>query len=52
LSVGDMIAKIFFLMKIIHRIGIRSLRQEKGLRENLAGYRISSHSGQPTGSFA
>jgi hypothetical protein len=35
-----MIAKTFFLMKIIHRIGIRSFRQEKSLRENLAGYRI------------
>jgi hypothetical protein len=30
-----MIAKVFFLMKIIHRIGIRNLRQEKSLRENL-----------------
>jgi hypothetical protein len=34
------IAKTFFLMKIIYRIGIQSLRQEKSFRENLAGYRI------------
>jgi hypothetical protein len=31
-----MIAKAFFLAKIIHRIGVRNLRGKKGLRENLA----------------
>jgi hypothetical protein len=31
-----MIAKTFFLAKIIHRIGTRSLRGKKSLRENLA----------------
>jgi hypothetical protein len=39
-SAGGMIAKIFFLAKIIHRIGTRNLRQEKSLLENPAGYRI------------
>jgi hypothetical protein len=33
---GPMIAKTFFLAKIIHRIGTRSLRGKKGLRESLA----------------
>jgi hypothetical protein len=33
---GSMIVKTFFLAKIIHRIGTRSLRGKKGLRENLA----------------
>jgi hypothetical protein len=39
-SAGGMIMKIFFLMKIIHRIGILSFRQEKSFHENPAGYRI------------
>jgi hypothetical protein len=39
-AAGGMIAKTFFLAKIIHRIGTRSLRGKKGLHENLAGYRI------------
>jgi hypothetical protein len=34
-----MITKTFFLAKTIHRIGTRSLRQEKSLPENLAAYR-------------
>jgi hypothetical protein len=36
---GGMIAKTFFLAKIIHRILTRILRDKKSLRENLAGYR-------------
>jgi hypothetical protein len=40
-AAGGMIAKTFFLVKIIHRIGTRSLRSKKSLHENLAGYRIS-----------
>jgi hypothetical protein len=39
-AAGGMIAKTFFLAKIIHRIGTRSLRGKKGLHENMAGYRI------------
>jgi hypothetical protein len=39
-AAGGMIAKTFFLAKIIHRIGTQSLRGKKGLHENLAGYRI------------
>jgi hypothetical protein len=35
-----MIAKTFFLAKIIHRILTRSLRGKKCLHENPAGYRI------------
>jgi hypothetical protein len=31
-----MIAKTFFLTKIIHRIGTQSIRQEKSLPENQA----------------
>jgi hypothetical protein len=46
-----MIAKTFFLTKIIHRIGTRSLRQEKSLRENLAGYRIFFTLRQPGRQF-
>jgi hypothetical protein len=34
-----MIAKTFFLVKIIHRIGAKNLRGKKGLRESLAAYR-------------
>jgi hypothetical protein len=34
-----MIAKTFFLMKVIHRIGTRSLRGKKSLHENPARYR-------------
>jgi hypothetical protein len=40
-SAGGMITKTFFLVKIIHRIGTRSFRQEKSLLENLAEYRAS-----------
>jgi hypothetical protein len=36
---GSMIAKTFFLAKVIHRILIRSLRGKKSLHENLAKYR-------------
>jgi hypothetical protein len=32
-----MIAKTFFLAKIIHRIGIKKLRDKKSLRQNPAG---------------
>jgi hypothetical protein len=32
---GLMIAKTFFLAKIIHRIGTKNLRDKKSLRENL-----------------
>jgi hypothetical protein len=39
-AASGMIAKTFFLVKIIHRIGTRSLRGKKSLRENLAGYRV------------
>jgi hypothetical protein len=34
LAAGGMIAKTFFLAKIIHRIGTRSLRGKKSLPEN------------------
>jgi hypothetical protein len=40
LAAGGMIAKTFFLAKIIHRIRTRSLRGKKSLPENLAGYRV------------
>jgi hypothetical protein len=33
---GSMIAKIFFLAKIIHRIGTRSLRDKKSFPESMA----------------
>jgi hypothetical protein len=39
-AAGGMIAKTFFLAKIIHRILTRILRDKKSLRENLAGYWI------------
>jgi hypothetical protein len=39
-AAGGMIAKTFFLAKIIHRIGTQNLRGKKSLRESLAGYRI------------
>jgi hypothetical protein len=35
----SMITEIFFLTKIIHHIGIQSLRDKKSLHENPAGYR-------------
>jgi hypothetical protein len=38
-TVGSMIAKTFFLAKIIHRILTRSLRGKKSLRQNLIEYR-------------
>jgi hypothetical protein len=38
-TAGSMIAKTFFLMKIIHRILTRSLRGKISLHENLASYR-------------
>jgi hypothetical protein len=41
LFAGDMITKIFFLAKIIHRIGARNLRQEKSFLENPGRYRVS-----------
>ena len=39
-TAGSMIAKTFFLAKIIHRIGTQNLRGKKSLHENLTGYRI------------
>jgi hypothetical protein len=39
LAAGFMIAKTFFLMLIIHRIGTRNLRDKKSLPENLVNYR-------------
>jgi hypothetical protein len=38
-AVGFMIAKTFFLVKEIHRIGTRSLRGKKSLHENQPKYR-------------
>jgi hypothetical protein len=48
-AVGFMIAKTFFLAKIIHRISTRNLRQEKSLHENLFAYRTFSALRQPGG---
>jgi hypothetical protein len=39
-TVGLMIAKTYFLVKIIHRIDARSFHVKKTLRENHAAYRI------------
>jgi hypothetical protein len=42
LAAGGMIAKTFFLAKIIHRIGTRNLRRKKSVPENWVEYRAFS----------